>query len=306
MIGVVGTVAAAGGAMYSANQQNKASKNIAGSMNNLPTAPNYQGAWDEGFYKQFQATPWLANQEFELRQQYGPAYAKLAADMYAKNLPTYANANMATLRKIDPESIKGRKQLYGNVSGDLALGHSLRPEYLAEIQNDVRGAQTARGNYRGNAPISAEASVTAGQREQMYQQRLGNMMNFLRGPTPQDHFGKLAGAGSGALAAGSAGMASPGWAFVEQPRGFANDFVRNAQLEFNGNTGRESAIGSAQAAAPPQESPYMAAIMAALGSGTNMAMAYGANKGGSSLAGTGSYVPAQTGSWMTNASGGIR
>ncbi len=275
----VGTAAAAG---YSAYSQNQASKKMAGSMDNLPTAPNYQNDWDKGMLAQYKWAPWLAQQEYDLRQQYMPANAKLAADIYNKNLGTYAKANMRVLGKIDPQSIAGRNQLYGNVSNDLASGHNLTPSHLAEIQNDVRAAQTARGNYRGNAPISAEASVTGAQREQMYQQRVSNMMNFLRGPTPQDHFGKLAGAGASALSVGAAGAAAPGWAFVEQPRGFANDYVRNSQLQFQGNTGREAAIGQAQASAPAEVSPYAAALMGALGSAGSM---YGAGGfgGGSTM-----------------------
>lgn len=288
MIGVAAV--GAGAAAYSANQSNKARKQGISAMQNMPKAPDYGDEFTKGFLEQYKVTPWLAQQEMELRQKYAPQQAKLAASLYEQYLPQYAQTNMRTLKKIDPESIKGRKQLFGNVTDDLASGYKLRPELLNEIANDVRAAQTARGNYRGNAPISEEAMVTAKAREGMYQQRLANMMNFLRGPTPQDHFSKLAGAGAAPLTGSTMGAVSPGYEYVEPARGWAQAFAANSAQQFSHNQGRESNI--AQATAVPYQSPWGAAMMSALGSGTSVITGL-AGMGGGSVAGapSGGAVP---------------
>lgn len=266
-VAVAGIAISAGTAAYSANQQKKSAQQGVAAAQNMGKPPDYNDAFQRGFLDQYQATPWLAQQEFDLRQQYAPANARLAADIYDKNIGKYAKANMRVLNRIDPQSVNGRNALYDAVSSELSQGRNLGPDYLAQIQNDIRAGQTARGNYRGNAPIAAEAAITAREREGMWQQRVTNMMNFLRGPTPQDHFGKLAGAGAGVLGASAGAAAQPGYNYVEPARGWAQAYADNAARQFSHSQGRESNI--AQAQAQPQQSPWGAAMMGALGAGSS-------------------------------------
>lgn len=176
----------------------------------MPKAPEAEKAsesYKAGIKTDLKYAPMLAQQEMDLRNQFAPQQANLGAKLYGEMLPKIAGANMATLNKVDPESIKGRKQLYGNVSKDLALGTSLDPQFEAQIGQYIRGAQAARGNVLGAAPAGGEALYKGEAAQKMYQQRLGNMGDFLRGPTPESHFAELAGLGGPSLQSSTVGQA---------------------------------------------------------------------------------------------------
>jgi len=74
-------VVSAGTAAYGASQQNKAAKKQAGAFKGLPEPPDYNDSFNKGFLQQYKVTPWLAQQEFELRQKYLPAQQKAAAQV---------------------------------------------------------------------------------------------------------------------------------------------------------------------------------------------------------------------------------
>lgn len=183
-----------------------------GGQPKIPDAPKTESAsaaYKAGVKTDLKYAPLQAWQEYQLRSQYAPQYARLAGDMYATLAPRIASVNMKTLRKIDPESIDGRKALYSRVSADLARGHELDPAFASQVQQYIRGAQAARGNVLGNAPAAAEAIFEGEAAQRMYQQRLSNMGDFLRAPAPEDRFASLMGAGGPLVTAATASAASP-------------------------------------------------------------------------------------------------
>ncbi len=182
-----------------------------GGAKSPPPPPAYDPG--VGYKAQLKYTPKLLRAEEAARAQYEPIDAQRAADIFAstyqQSQPLVAKTNLATLKQIDPESIAARKQLYGRVTEDLGRGTALDPQFAAQVQQNIRGAQAARGNVLGDAPIAAEALFEGQAGQALYQQRLDNAQNFLRAPTPEDHFGALLG-GAGAGGGGSVGGGNGG------------------------------------------------------------------------------------------------
>lgn len=296
----IGVAAAAGGAAISANQQKKGAQGAAAAIaRNQVAPPNFNDAYKSGVANQFQWTPWFAQQEMDLRKKYAPQQADLAASTYESLLPRIAATNMRALGRVDPESITGRKQLYDTVSGELGRGREISPEMLALTEQDIRKAQTARGNFLGNAPISAEASFTAREREGEFQQRIANMMNFLRGPTPEDHFGQLAGAGGPAIAGTLAGATSPGYNYVQPPTNVGEQFANNRYRTWAAQSGNGTQLGNAQAAVAMAPNPWAAALSAGLGAVSGAAG--GGAIGGMGSGGAGAGQPAMQGAYVPKA-----
>jgi hypothetical protein len=77
----------------------------------------------------------------------------------------------------DPQNFKLGKRLNRQVRKDLALGTSLDPAYEAQLEQYIRGAQTARGNFLGPAAELAEGVYKGEAGLRMYQQRLANAAN---------------------------------------------------------------------------------------------------------------------------------
>jgi hypothetical protein len=105
----------------------------------------------------------------QLMDLYNLSAQKNAAQRMALNqqysLPM-AQLKNAQLEQVAPEFMNMNRQLYGKVSeglnfqdpagqavmADLAAGHNLGPGLEREIQQSIRGAQTARGNVLGASP----------------------------------------------------------------------------------------------------------------------------------------------------------
>lgn len=80
----------------------------------------------------------------------------------------------------------------------LGLGYDLGDDLTDQIQQGVRGAQAARGNLFGSAPVSEEAFAIGDAAVRLRQQRLGNAASFLQGVTPVAQFSQISGAQAGA------------------------------------------------------------------------------------------------------------
>lgn len=113
----------------------------------------------------------------KLMQQYNPEFRQ----MY-----NYQGAALGALGK--------------SVSNELAAGYDLGPGLSKEIEQSIRGAQTARGNILGNAPTAQEAFGKGQASIDLYNQRvsnygnfLGQQQNYLQGRNPMDMMGQTAG-----------------------------------------------------------------------------------------------------------------
>ena len=117
-----------------------------------------------------------------------------------------------------------------NVRGELAAGYELGPNLGREVEQAVRGAQTARGNILGAAPTAQEAFGKGQAALGLYQQRLGNynqflgqQQNFLQGRNPMDMMGQVMGQ-----------FINPSQNYVNQGLGVqAMGIAQSGQSEFN-------------------------------------------------------------------------
>lgn len=266
IIGVVGSVV--GGAVsggLSSSGSNKQQGQIQQAYSHLPEVPNLNKEFLTGYSKELQFTPEALAIEHWLRGRYGHADQQAAVDLYRQYGPQYASITQQILNKADPLFNPARKQLYGTVSNDLAAGSYLTPDMQAQIEQGVRGAQTARGNVLGNAPVAAEAFTKGAAGEGLKQQRITNMENFLRGPTPTDKTGGILGPGGAALGMGLATQVNPGYSYIEGPHGWGPEFRNNAQTQYQDALQPALAQANALAGAPPQSNPWMSALSGGLG-----------------------------------------
>jgi len=120
----------------------------------------------------------ITRQTLGLEKRYAPQYAQLYTDILNQVNPGYS----------DLYSKLGQR-----VSQDLDLGYSMSPAMQAQVQQDIRGAQDARGNWFGPAPTADEAYGSAQARQQLYQNRLQNAEGFLSARSPSDMLGQIRG-----------------------------------------------------------------------------------------------------------------
>ena len=132
-----------------------------------------------------------------LQREQGPQHAALANQLLGQYNPEFRasygqqQADLGTLGT--------------NVRNELGYGYDLGPALGREVEQAIRGAQTARGNILGTAPTAQEAFGKGQAALNLYQQRLGNynqflgqQQNFLQGRNPTDMMGQMAGTYLGA------------------------------------------------------------------------------------------------------------
>lgn len=152
-----------------------------------------------------------------------------------------------------PEGQDVYNTLHKRVLSDLKSGYKL-PEGLAnELEQSIRGAQSARGNVLGGGPASAE-SVYKGQNAiNLYQQHLQNAEDFNAATSP--------GARSRAEAASFYGLATPGQRAQQDASGFYN--LNTPQQKTYDNAGQflglptpEQQIALIQPVSPDRSAAY--------------------------------------------------
>jgi hypothetical protein len=102
------------------------------------------------------------------------------------------------LQQSDPEGFAAREQLAQTLMSDFAKGGELSDDVRREVEQSARAGQAARGNYLGQANVTAEAMQTADASEKLKQQRLTNIAAFINGTTPTSQFASVTGAQQGA------------------------------------------------------------------------------------------------------------
>lgn len=272
VLGLIGGGVAGG---LGAGTQNDLVDQKLAAYGNLTPVPDYQKLFMQGWTAQNQMTPEQVYQDFKLRSMYAPAEQEQALNLYKQYAPQYNQANMAMLGKIDPQYLTGYKNLGADVTRDLGYGSHLTPEQLQLDNANINAAQAARGNVRGNANVSAAGLYDANAQDQMYQQRLGNMANFLRQGGPESKFSELGGnAGQAALQQGTGGLTQPGTEYYQIPQNFGQSYVNNSSLGFQQS--EQEALQQAQAAYGPgvHVNPWIASLTAGFG-----ALAGGGGKG---------------------------
>lgn len=91
----------------------------------------------------------------------------------------FVSAAKKQLRELDPTAYDLREQIGKSLAEELSAGQRLTPEEERQVTQSVRGAQAARGNLYGGAPIAQEAIARYGAGVQRQQQRVANVQSYL-------------------------------------------------------------------------------------------------------------------------------
>ena len=152
-------------------------------------------------------------------------------------MPQYTALYNQSAQAANPQFFDVYGQLGKSVGTELAAGYDLGAGLSREMEQSIRGAQTARGNIMGAAPTAQEAFGKGGASIDLYNSRVQNAQNFLQGKQPTDLWGAIA-------------MAKP-TSMVNQPYYPSTDYISGAQ----------SATAQTASTATAAQSSYNSALM---------------------------------------------
>jgi hypothetical protein len=150
-----------------------------------PASPDPAKSYQKeiGIYLQY--LPQLLQAEQSARSTYDPANIEHQLQLQGTYGPEMYQQQLDALHQLDPAGSVIRDQLAGNVSKDLASGYALPDDFSQQLDTQIRGAQAARGNVLGAAPITAEGAYKGKAAIDLYQQHLDNAGQFLGLQTPE-------------------------------------------------------------------------------------------------------------------------
>lgn len=155
------------------------------SSGNTPNPPDYGKLYQSGIDVYLKNLPNLIGSEQQYRHDLDPQRIQDQQNLQDQFGSNMYKQELDALNQLDPNYQATRELLRTNVTNDLSKGTSLTPEQERQFTNQFRGAQAARGNSLGNGAALAETYGKTQLGQQMYQQRLGNVGNFLAGATPE-------------------------------------------------------------------------------------------------------------------------
>lgn len=207
----------------------------------IPGAPNLKKLFKQGVGLNSQYMPkWLQN-ELRYRTSQDPQRIQEQQGLQDRFGPKQYQQMLEGFKALDPTFYKNREQLGTAVSGDLAKGTQLTPAQRDEIEQNVLRSQARTGNIAGSAANLADAYTVGSKGLELYQQRLGNMGNYLSQP-------------SMASLASSVPPVSPDRSFAyENPNA-------GWQMVNAGMQNYQNQVGAAAGNAPQGGNPWMSAI----------------------------------------------
>lgn len=152
----------------------------------LPVMETYA---DSNINKQAQAQSTLTRGAWDLTEELTPKAAQLRVDTNARFAPQITQQYLDLINFADPEFLKARNKLGERINAGLDAGYGLGDDLSREVEQSIRGAQTARGNWLGPAPTAQEAFGKGEAALNLYNQRIAHGMNFLSSRAPSDLFG---------------------------------------------------------------------------------------------------------------------
>lgn len=132
------------------------------------------------------------------QEQAAKTMAGLVMDIQKEYGPQMAQQQKEQLKAIDPDYYAAREGLGKQMLTELQSGRELTGKQRQNVEQSVRGAQTARGNVLGSANVAQEALAKFDVGEKLRQQRLSNVQGYLQGMPISAQLGSLAGAQQGA------------------------------------------------------------------------------------------------------------
>jgi hypothetical protein len=246
-----------------ANTQNDLRAQQLAAYMGLAPAPDYQKLFQQGWGAQNAAVNGQAWQDIALRNVIAPNQQQQAFNLYSQYAPQYAQANLKTLKQVDPQYMQLYGELSNAVSNDLSKGTQLTPQQLAQANAYIGGAQAARGNVLGNAPVAAQALYDSQLGQQLYQQRIANAENLMNSGGPESRFGEIGGnVGQMSLGSGMQALTNPATEYYQMPEGWAQQYANMGALAWNQNHENQIAQAQAQYNAVPQVNPWLASMAA--------------------------------------------
>tara|TARA_Y100000588_G_scaffold120591_1_gene131943 strand:+ start:1295 stop:2239 length:945 start_codon:yes stop_codon:yes gene_type:complete len=135
--------------------------------------------------------------DLEAQKQAADVLAELALDIQQRYGKKFNLEAMARLKEADPTGFEMRRELARSTLEQLSQGDRLTGEQEANVERYVRGAQSARGNVRGNANVAQEALAKFDAGQRLLQQRMANAQAYAFGAPMSAQFGSLQGAQQG-------------------------------------------------------------------------------------------------------------
>lgn len=151
----------------------------------LPLLSQYA---DVNIDKQAKAQQVLSRGAYDLTAELAPKTAQLRSDLLAKYGPQYVEQYNNLIDQADPSFRAVRDKLGARVSSDLDAGYSLGNDLSREVEDSIRAAQSARGNWLGPAATAQEAFGKASAMVDLNNQRQANARGFLSSRAPSDMF----------------------------------------------------------------------------------------------------------------------
>lgn len=138
-------------------------------MGGNPKAPDPAKTYAAGIQTYIKNLPKLLELEQSARNTYDPQRIEEALALEAK---------------YDPQRGEIRHAMGDSIESAVKSGYDLPPEFKRELEQDIRGAQAARGNVYGNAPASAEAVYKGKNAIDLYNRNLANAGTYLSQASP--------------------------------------------------------------------------------------------------------------------------
>ena len=128
---------------------------------------------------------------FKAIEKYGDRWIGQALELDKEFMPQYSELYTGLLNQANPEFMPTYSALGQKVQEGLDAGYELGPDLSREVEQAIRGAQTARGNWLGPAPTAQEAFGMGSAAIDLYNTRIGQAQNFINSKQPTDMWGAL-------------------------------------------------------------------------------------------------------------------
>ncbi len=138
-----------------------------------------------------QYDPLYAQLGFDIQAQYAPQYSQLRLDIEKEYGPQFADYYMQQLQRANPMFMPTYMNLGNEINQNLMYGYELGPALEHEMEQNIRSAQTARGNWLGAAPTAQEAFGMGSASLDLYNTRMAQAQGFVNSKQPTDMWGQL-------------------------------------------------------------------------------------------------------------------
>ena len=142
---------------------------------------DYEKMWDLYLNKHF---PDFMAAEDASRELYDPIRVEQDLGIQEAYGPIQREQTLDALRQLDPHAEHIRGQLASRVYADMVNPYGMPDDLRIEAENDIRGAQTARGNFMGNGAVTAESVYKGKLRNDLANTRIARAGAFLSTPSP--------------------------------------------------------------------------------------------------------------------------